>query len=170
MTSPSTTPDAGFQFVDLPTHPKAMDLFAYWTSKCAGRPMPDRADIDLTELRAIAPNLVISEPVDGGADFRLRLYGTALAEVTGEERTGKLVSEIGEGGFLSSGNIKARWRSILSRAYETAQPAFARARSSVERREHIIYHGMALPLTLGGTGVGQILGGLFTEYTADASA
>lgn len=157
-------PDRGFEFLDTPVHPQAAALHDFWLKKCAGRAMPARSDIDLGELRRWAPNIVISEPVNAGADYRLRLFGSALVEITGEERTGKLVSEIGSSGLLAAGNIRARWRAILSRAFETHAPVFARARASVEGREHVLYHGLALPLSVNGTPAAQCLGALFTEY------
>lgn len=157
-------PDRGFEFLDAPLHEGVRELYAYWDAKRAGRPMPDRADINLADLRRLAPNLVITEPADDAGDFRVRLYGSALPDLTGEERTGKLISQIGQESRFGAGRAQERWQTTLRRAFETASPVFIRARASVEKREHVVYHGAALPLTKGGASVAQLLCGLFVEY------
>ncbi|GGD03056.1 PAS domain-containing protein [Pyruvatibacter mobilis] len=161
-------PDAGFTFVAAPSHPGAERLFAYWSEKCAGKAMPDRADINLADLSDIAPNLAITEPLEDG-DFRIRLFGSALTQMTGEERTGMKVSEIGRSSPENA--ISRRWSAIQKAAISRGAPVFAVTKASSAERDHLIYHAVCLPLTHGGSEVGQILGALFTTYrqTGEAS-
>jgi hypothetical protein len=154
-------PDADFAFSDTPTHPAAERLNDYWLGKCANRPMPDRSDINLADLSDIAPHLVIMEPA-GDGDFRIRLFGSALTQMTGQERTGMLVSEMRN---QTKGNIGQRWTAMTAYTAKEQCPAYSRAKASVPGREHLIYHAILLPLTNGGDEVAQIFGALFTTYT-----
>ena len=54
---------------------------------------PRRRLADAFSLKPWLGNLMILQPVDGGADFAYRLYGTAIAEVAGFDMTGRRVSE-----------------------------------------------------------------------------
>lgn len=70
----------------------------YWSERRAQRRMPDRADIDPLDLPpAIWPNLIITEPSDGG--WRYRLVGSAHVERYGMDFTGKLTHEIMQGSY-----------------------------------------------------------------------
>ena len=84
------------EFIDAPDHPSVRELAVYFERKRGSRELMDRADIDPVEIARFMPNMIITEAVDGGRDFRTRLFGTALVELLGEERTGKLLSEFAE--------------------------------------------------------------------------
>ncbi|MBX3488493.1 MAG: PAS domain-containing protein [Parvibaculum sp.] len=53
---------------------------------------PYRSDIRPEGLVGLLPSLAIVETIDGGSDFRFRLFGTVLAEYTGVDRTGERFS------------------------------------------------------------------------------
>lgn len=74
--------------------PLLAEILAYWERKCAGRWAPRRADIDPTELPAHLPNLMLIDVLEGGADFRFRLIGTAIVEDMGRDSTGRRMSEL----------------------------------------------------------------------------
>ncbi|MEQ8745956.1 PAS domain-containing protein [Pyruvatibacter sp.] len=161
-------PDNNFEFLEEPVHAGARKLWMYWLGKCAGRPIPDRSDINLTQIADIAPHIVIVERAPETNDFRLRLVGSALAEITGEERTGQLISQIGLSNRSAGGNVAARWDAATRLAFDEGKPVFASALASRAGKEHLIYHGVSLPLTNGGTQVEQMIGGLFTTYRVTA--
>jgi len=148
--------DPAFFFVEAPNHPDALMLWHYWQDKCAGRPMPDRADINIVDLAAIAPYLAICETVDDGTDFRLRLYGSELRQMSGEERTGKLLSELGD-----VGNHAARWSLTHRLVFERQTPVFVVATDLRPGKSHVTVESVTLPLTHGGSAVGQTIGGVF---------
>jgi hypothetical protein len=60
-------------------------LLDYWRSKCRGRPMPARTDIDPAEIPALLPYLMLLDMPKGRIRYRLagevveREYGLALA-------------------------------------------------------------------------------------------
>src|SRR5690554_1952459 len=101
--------------------PAIIELAAYLERLRGDREMPDRADIQPSEIARLLPNMIIAEAVNGGADFRIRLFGTALVTLLGEERTGKLLSEFAEeSSAFSSENpefVQRRWLFVTQRAF-----------------------------------------------------
>lgn len=78
----------------LTRNPILLQLFEYWSAKCAGRAMPRRRDIDPVEMRGLLPHLQFVEMIDGGERFRYGLTGTAVVEAYGRELTGRFVDEV----------------------------------------------------------------------------
>ena len=66
-----------------------LDLYRYWLAKRGGRPMPQRSDINPTEIPALLPYIGIIEKADG--ELRYRLIGTSMAEQLGFDATGAAV-------------------------------------------------------------------------------
>jgi hypothetical protein len=81
---------------DQPAHPGAELTFENWQEKhkaggfVVGRDLPSRA------LAGVLRNLAIYEPVDGGADYRMRVAGTGLVRRYGCDMTGMLLSQLYE--------------------------------------------------------------------------
>lgn len=151
-------------YIDWPEHPLARELAHYWIAKCGDRAMPFRAEIRPSEIRALLPYLLINQVLEDGADFLIRLFGTELTKIAGEERTGKRVSEIA--GTPQTHAIRRRtqerWMEINRRVYETAAPVYARVVMLNEQNASRDAHIVALPLTVTGDGVEQIMGGIFS--------
>lgn len=157
-----TPPDAGVSYAETPTHPDTQFLHDYWAEMRQGRSLPERADINLADLSRIAPHLLIVEPTEDRDDFRIRLFGSALTQITSEERTGMRLSEIGK--ESKEANIRARWTTITRQTFETGQPIFATATASRTGKEHLLYHVVALPLAQGGDKPAQVISAIFTTY------
>ena len=68
-------------------------LLAYWRGRAAGGGIPGMGEIDALALRPALGYIALLDIVDGGRDFRYRLYGTILAAVAGFDMTGRLASE-----------------------------------------------------------------------------
>lgn len=119
--------------------------------------------MNFADVPDIAPNLLIAEHVEGTDDFRMRLFGSALTQITGEERTGKLLREFSE----PSTKTRARWQAVMEEAARTKHPVFIKAGGSRDQTSHLVFHGLILPLTNGGDSIEQFLGALFTAYTSD---
>jgi hypothetical protein len=154
--------DEKLRFLDAPELAGIAALAAYWDRKRGARALADRADIDPTEIVPLLPHLVICETLDGGADFRVRLFGTGLVELVGEERTGKCLSEFGIDCDppTQAGIVRRRWMDVTRRAFDTRRPAFATGRMSSSNRSYIVWHAVSCPLTVGGTEIGQMLGAM----------
>lgn len=74
-------------------HPDIRLVLEYWQQKCAGRPMPSRADIDPSELRRFLPHITLVDVVDDPRRFVYRLVGTSEVAIRGYDPTGKPVAE-----------------------------------------------------------------------------
>lgn len=72
------------------------ELYALWDELRGNAPMPSKNDFKPERMRAYLPNLYIVDIIDGGADYRLRLIGTALTQMVGRDMTGCLLSEVPE--------------------------------------------------------------------------
>ena len=70
-------------------------LLAYWREGMAkaGGKLPPMTAINPVELRFILGWLMIMEPLDGGADFKYRLFGTEIASIQQRDLTGCKVSD-----------------------------------------------------------------------------
>jgi hypothetical protein len=117
--------------------------------------MPGRADIRESDLRALLPNLMILEPVEDGADWAVRLCGSAIAERYSFDPTGKRIGEI----FLP--DAAAACFADYRDAIESRSPRIIVARTDIADKDHVVYEAIALPL-LGRDGrTPWILVGLF---------
>lgn len=70
------------------------DLIAYWTANRGVDGVPVRSCFTPERLRPWIGNLSIYQQVDDGRDFRVRLEGTNITQITGDNWTGRLISEI----------------------------------------------------------------------------
>ena len=73
---------------DIPD-PRLRGLLDYWESRRGEREMPLRRDIDVLDLGPWLGNLMLIEVLEGGRDFRYRVYGSMLAQYYGRDLTGK---------------------------------------------------------------------------------
>lgn len=87
-------PVVDFEVIEQPELPLIKELVAYWEKKRGMRLAPCRADVDPMDLRMHLPNTFIVDVLDGGADFRYRLIGTAVVAGLGRDSTGKRLSEL----------------------------------------------------------------------------
>lgn len=71
------------------------DLRDYWQSKLRGRTMPHPEDIDLKELEALLPGLIIAEYVGAAARVRFRLVGSTHVHYNASDFTGRYLDEMG---------------------------------------------------------------------------
>ena len=89
-----STPDLSAEAQPSSPSPLLQAALSYWRSKLRGRRMPSRSDLDPLEMRPWLPQTILVEPVDDGADFRIRLAGTDVREKLGYEVTGRLLSTL----------------------------------------------------------------------------
>jgi hypothetical protein len=67
-------------------------LLDYWQAECGEARLPPVAAVDPVRLAPALGRILVVEPVDQGADFRYRLFGSLIASFAGVEMTGKLLS------------------------------------------------------------------------------
>jgi len=156
--------DSKTEFLAAPEHPDAIALYHYWQGKRGGRAFPDRGDISPSEFSRLLPHITIVEVLEGGRDFRFRLYGSAMAAMTGHDRTGEYFSklEAAPGAKISSEETRRYWMDYGRQVLEAQGPVFTKAPLIPGAGERIMLHSAVLPLTAGGTEIGQVLAGAFT--------
>lgn len=74
---------------EVPPHPNARALYAYWNEKRGTRKFPAWKDLDLLDIWQITPCLIVKDVIDGGVDFRNRYWGTMIVQRSGIEATGR---------------------------------------------------------------------------------
>lgn len=65
----------------------------HWTKLRGTDKAPLVSRLDPVALRPALGYVMLVDPVDGGRDFRYRLYGSLIASVSGTDLTGRLVSQ-----------------------------------------------------------------------------
>lgn len=70
-------------------------LLALWEKKRGKRLMPARSDFDvISDLRPVLGRLMLMEVIEGGANYRFRVFGSTIAALVGEEHQSKGLSDI----------------------------------------------------------------------------
>jgi hypothetical protein len=134
-------------------------LLTYWRSKLAGRAMPQRADIEPTEIPQLLPHLQLVDRVAGR--YRYRLAGTAIIAAYGNELTGKFVDEI-----IPAGR-RAVAEGHYNTVYETKRPLFVRNKYTTTRDIDIVASRVILPLSEDGASVSMVVMAQTFEYGAE---
>jgi CheY-like chemotaxis protein len=141
-------------------NPVLRRAYDYWLKKCAGRPFPDRADLDPAEIKDVLPHLTIVEVAGSEARprFRYRLIGTAIVDAVGRDRTGCFADEAlhrRQAEFLSG-----LWREVCS----TGCPIYAASAYDIESDDQaaacdagLSRERLLLPFSLEGNSVRHIV-------------
>ena len=94
-------------FLDRIQEREIADFFRWWMSAKNGQPAPCRAAFDPLDHRHELTEIALVGTSDRLEDFRFRVHGGRMSQQFGEERNGKLFSEIeqfetsrGDGGVL----------------------------------------------------------------------
>lgn len=69
-------------------------LLRTWQAAAPTGALPSSRTIDAFGLRPALGYVMLLEPIDAGADFRYRIYGSKIAEHAGLEMTGKCIWDI----------------------------------------------------------------------------
>jgi len=86
-------PRIEFGYGESAQHPDLRRLLSYWKRKAGARAMPERGELLPRDMKSYLRYLHMYDVIDGGADFRIRLFGTSLVLDFGFDPTGRLVSE-----------------------------------------------------------------------------
>jgi hypothetical protein len=159
--------DVAHQFLETPEHPHVIALHEYWLAKRGERRFPDRADMSPSDFPRLLPNIAVVEVIDGGADFRFRLYGSELAAMTGRDRTGEYFSklEAAPKAKIGTEETRAYWMRYGRVVLEAASPIFMKSALVPTATSRLTLHGLILPLTAGGTAIEQVIGGGFVTVS-----
>ncbi|MGK2741059.1 PAS domain-containing protein [Tepidicaulis sp. LMO-SS28] len=135
--------------LDAPDHEDVAALFDYWNEARGGNPMPRRADIDPVKIPRLLPFILIVDELPPTGKGRIRLFGTGLVELFGEDRTGTQFADIGRGRYDTMQEaVQQKWASVLTRTMETGAPVFAATRIISDEKSFLRLHIGAFPLTM----------------------
>lgn len=119
----------------------------YWISKCAGRAMPDRRDIDPVQLAGILNHLSMFDmdiTNDALQGLRARLIGAEFERVFGSLRNRDLPTLLGP-------SVWARWMDLASNVLAHGAPLRATGQVAFANKTHLGFELMLAPLSDGGT-------------------
>jgi hypothetical protein len=125
-------------------------LHRWWLSRHASD-IPDRADLDPTDLKRLLPNLFIADVEHDPFRIRYRLVGTKAIEATGFDLTGRYLDD------LLPANIDDPWMDFYHRAYRTRSPVFGEINAPTTTGGRFIYEFGLFPLRKGGLSVDQFV-------------
>jgi hypothetical protein len=133
-----------FSAADDVRDPELHLVLACWQDMRRGRAMPTRDELNPRSLGAALRNVQMFEVIDGGDDFRCRVFGTGIAETTGLQITGRCLSE------FEDTRLRTRMTAALRRVVQTRAPVrmFAE-RAAVGHLAHKRVETIWLPLGSG---------------------
>lgn len=132
--------------------PVTRTLFDYWRMKRGSRPYPAWTDINLMDLYRIAPQIIVRDVIDGGAEFRCRYSGTGISAVLGLDGTGELLCETYNPQAAEA--IKARYRPVLEARGPVRAVGYVQA---VKKNLPTAFEAVYLPLAGKDGAVGHII-------------
>jgi hypothetical protein len=140
--------------IEIPAscHRNVRVIYDYWLSKCSGRLMPARSDLDPTDMpKRLLPGICLVDVVPDQRRYVYRLVGTADVEVRGYDPTGKSVLE----GFFgpSIDDVLANYDRVVSSRAPHVDPQHFRASTGRYVTEATIF----LPLSDDGTTVNKVM-------------
>lgn len=130
---------------------KIRQLEAWWQAKRGSRAMPDRSDVEPTELKALLPYLLISECLHDPFNVRYRLIGTVVANITGFDITGHDLAS------LLPPDVTEDWMGHYRRVYETKLPVFGRTTVPTIHGDPFTYEFAIFPLSKDSDTVAQFI-------------
>ncbi len=109
------------------TQPDLVAFHDYWNLKRGSRRWPVREELTPRDLMRSLKRIHLYDVVDNGADFHIRVTGSAIFLGYYTDPTGKLVSDHPDPG------LRTAFRSVLNRVLETGEPVYDYATPKTDR-------------------------------------
>jgi hypothetical protein len=132
--------------------PNLTALHEYWASKCRGREMPRRADIEPAEIPALLPIVFLIE-IHEPMRFRFRLIGSAICDRWNENNVGKWLDEVAHDGEIAT--VLGQYAS----AVRSGTPRYDTEEFVNENGQYLHYRRLLLPLSEDGHTPNMLIGG-----------
>ena len=129
-------------------------LLRYWSELAGARAMPCAKEIDALEMRPALGYINLLDVVEGGEDFRYRVFGSIIAAVAGYDMTGRTVSALKVVPYMAEFAL-ATCRAVVQRG----QPLLTEHRPPASAVPTVAWHGLILPLAGDDGGVTRLLVG-----------
>ena len=139
--------------ISEPTHKSLMKLCTYWLRQQRPRIEPPRLAVQLEKMIALHPNTALVDVVGDPPRFHFRHFGTRVAEVYGENLTGKFLDEID----LGSGPVKTDLTNLYTKMVREGRPQIVRVRLTKRDGRPVKYERIAFPLSEDGKAVNMFL-------------
>ncbi|WP_419901724.1 PAS domain-containing protein [Kiloniella sp.] len=130
-------------------------LYDYWCSLSPRRgKLPGRQHLNPADISEILGRIALVDVIfmDGEYDFQYRLWGSIMTEIIGQDCTGKSIKDLFPPEKLSF--VQNAFENVV----ETACPHYWEVAWGVEKKDHIGYKRLLLPLAEDGENVNMILG------------
>ena len=110
-------------------------VLAHWSSLAAGPRPPNYQRMDPLNLRPALGYVMLLDVLEGGEDFRYRLFGSAIGSVSGFDMTGKLLSEHPASAYVTEFSLAVGRAAVHRREpiYTVRRPVGAQDTSLWER-------------------------------------
>lgn len=132
---------------------KLRQLHAYWDSKRAGRAMPQRADIEPTEIPLLLPHIGLVDVESAPPRMYFRLIGTHITHALGRDNTNKYFDEAYQEPLL--GDVTRVYRMVV----DLSVPVRHFGKAQFSDKQYREYESVHLPLSQNGAAVSMILVG-----------
>ena len=137
----ATPPEIAWQPVAAQLSPAPLRfLAAHWAQLPRRADLPHVRQIDALQLGPALGCIMLLDAIDGGRDFRYRLYGTIVTRISRFDMTGRLLSQHPASSYVAEFGLAA------SRAALQRRQALYTARAPVGAEETATWHRLALPL------------------------
>ena len=113
-------------------------LYQYWLSKCAARPMPARRDLDPGDIPALLSCLILIEVHHTPLRYKVRLTGTEVDTITGLSLKGHWADD-----FPNSASVIDRFTWLV----KNRKPYYVEDRLRYANKELTRYSCLVLPLS-----------------------
>ena len=127
-------------------------LLRYWTELAGARTMPGTREIDALEMRPALGYINLLDVIEGGEDFRYRVFGSVIAAVAGYEMTGRTVSALKTALYVTEFTLAA-YRAVVQRG----EPLLTEHRPPPSAVPTVAWHGLVLPLADDNGAVARLL-------------
>ena len=138
----------------IDSHPRFRRLADYLAAKASPGKLAGRQHIDPLEISELLPYLMLIDvvPQAGGEPrYRIRLVGTDVVAIQGQDGTGKYAEEI----------LTAEEGADIIRDYgeivRDRQPQYRRGMVATPGRDHVAYERVAFPLAQDGEHVDMLI-------------
>ena len=126
-------------------------LYDYWNAKRGDRPAPSRRDIDPVEIPDLLGFVNIFEVQDEPRDYKVRLNGSEVSEMMGQEVTGRYYSTI------LSGSDAVRCKAAFDLCVDQCRPTIVETSLAFCGKPYMAQTIVALPLSSDGERVDMIV-------------
>src|SRR5690348_15202544 len=116
-------------------------LLRYWSELAGARAMPSSKEIDALEMRPALGYINLLDVIEGGEDFRYRVFGSTIAAVAGYDMTGRTVSALKVAPYMAEFAL-ASCRAVVLRG----EPLLTEHRPPASAVPTVAWHGLILPL------------------------